>query len=170
MATLTVEKPIALPSPMTAHVRSGENAGRAVLLTRYHPHIGKWEYDWPHSAAIGFMTSKELLPPAGHRFSNGTIVPVKDRSQIQGGDPFAAIPDGECRTPRAILIQLTSGRILPAYPTRTEQGELWLHSVDPFIHLGDFAGDDYRVEEGKVLLHPDLVTAWQSWLPALSTS
>lgn len=163
--TVTIDKPIPLSTPMMAHVRSGDNAGKPVLLTRYHPHIGKWEYDWPHSAAIGFMPSAELIPPTGYRFSQGTLVPLKDRNLIQGGDPFAAIPEGQLRTPRAILIETTSGRVLPAYPTKTAQGELWLHSVDPFIHLGDFAKDDYRVEEGKVFLHPDLVAAWQSWLP-----
>lgn len=58
----TLEKPIALPAPMTARIRSGANAGAEVFVTQYHPNSGKWEYDWPHSSAVGFLKPDELIP------------------------------------------------------------------------------------------------------------
>lgn len=164
MTVESIEKIVALPSTVEAFVRGGANAGSLVLLTHYNPSIGKWGYDWPNSSAIGHLPAKELLLPDGLRFKGSAVVPVKDRTQMQGGDPFLAISEGRKRTNHAILIMLATGRVLPAYPIKNEHGECWFLSLDPFVRAYEFSNDDHRIEDGQLLLHPDLVCAWQAWI------
>lgn len=155
---------VKLGSPIKAVVRNGANAGSPVLLTHYNSDIGKWGYDWVNSSAIGHLPAKELLLPDGLRFKGSAVVPVKDRTQMPGGDPFLAISEGRKRTDHAILIMLATGRILPAYPIKNEHGECWFLSLDPFVRAYEFSNDEHRVEDGQLLLHPDLVCAWQAWV------
>ena len=100
-----------------ALIKIGQNKGKTVHVKHFDAKSGKWVVDYPHSAAIGYFSEKELFPVGGWAFSKNEIIEAVSPI-FPNGDPFALIEAGNHRTQRPILIELDTGEVYPAFPQK----------------------------------------------------